>query len=182
MTLKRGVSAVLIYLQAIEGRGSKHKFEQLYHAYRGLAYHIAFRYLGHEQDAEDAVHHAFMKVAENILKISDPVCPKTRSYIVIIVERVCIDMLRKANLHPVLPFQEETYQVFDTPEEDDPLSRCILKLPKSQQQVIWLKYHHGYELREISQMLDISLSSARKLDQRAKDKLRELLLEEGIEV
>ena len=40
--------------------------------------------------------------------------------------------------------------------------------------VIWLKYYYGYTLREIASMLDISLVSAQKLDQRAKKKLEEL--------
>lgn len=36
--------------------------------YRGLMYHVAYEILHNEQDAEDAVHHAFVKIAENIKK------------------------------------------------------------------------------------------------------------------
>ena len=54
---------MLIYLQVIETEEDKSKFEDIYREYRGLMYYIAYRRLHHEQDAEDAVHHAFMKIA-----------------------------------------------------------------------------------------------------------------------
>ena len=51
---------MLIYLQIIETDEDKSKFEQIYETYRGLMFHTAFKVLTHEQDAEDAVHHAFV--------------------------------------------------------------------------------------------------------------------------
>lgn len=45
--------------------------------------------------------------------------------------------------------------------------------------VIWLKYVYGYNLREISKLLDISLIWAQKIDQRAKKKLKQLYREGG---
>lgn len=57
---------MLIYVQMIETPQDKSKFEAIYEEYYGLMYHTAYKYLKHEQDAEDAVHHAFVKIAENI--------------------------------------------------------------------------------------------------------------------
>lgn len=68
---------MLIYLQMLETPEEKSLFEQIYLEYRGLMYHVAYEILHNEQDAEDAVHQAFVKIAENIKKIDDPVCPKT---------------------------------------------------------------------------------------------------------
>lgn len=59
------------------------------------------------------------------------------------------------------------------------LTDCILKLPKQQRTVILLKYQHGYSLREIAKLLDISLAWAQKIDQRAKKKLEELYQQGG---
>ena len=61
-----GVYSMLIYVQMIETPQDKSKFEAIYEEYYGLMYHTAYKYLKHEQDAEDAVHHAFVKIAENI--------------------------------------------------------------------------------------------------------------------
>lgn len=87
---------MLIYLQIIETDEDKSTFEQIYEAYRGLMFHAAFKVLTHEQDAEDAVHYAFVKIAENIIKISEPVCPKTKSFVVTIVENSGAIMLLSA--------------------------------------------------------------------------------------
>ena len=85
---------MLIYLQMLETPEEKSLFEQIYLEYCGLMFHVAYEILHNEQDAEDAVHQAFVKIAENIKKIDAPVCPKTHSYVVTIVEHQAIDILK----------------------------------------------------------------------------------------
>ena len=72
---------MIIYLEMINAPEERHKFEVLYRAYRRMMFYIANRILNNEQDAEDAVHSAFVYIAENIQKIDEPMCPKTRGYI-----------------------------------------------------------------------------------------------------
>ena len=64
---------MLIYLASIGTESEKSKFVQLYEADQGLMFHTAFRLLRQPEDAEDAVHEAFLYLAKNISKISDPV-------------------------------------------------------------------------------------------------------------
>ena len=82
---------MIIYLQMIESDEDKSKFEQLYIMYKGLMFHVAMKILKNEFDAEDAVHQAFLSLIENLKKISDVKCPKTRAYIVIITERKILE-------------------------------------------------------------------------------------------
>lgn len=82
--------SMMIYLQTIETGEDKTKFEQIYAEYRGLMFHVAYEVLHNEENAEDATHQAFVRIAENIRKIDMPVCPKTRSYVVTIVEHEAI--------------------------------------------------------------------------------------------
>ena len=60
------------------------------------------------------------------------------------------------------------------------LTKCILKLPARYREIILLRYHQGYTVREISKILGLSLPAAIKLDQRAKTKLKKLCEEAGI--
>ena len=62
---------MLIYLQVIETEEDKSKFEDIYLEYRGLMYYVAYKRLHHEQDAEDAVHHAFMKIESYLRSYSE---------------------------------------------------------------------------------------------------------------
>jgi len=57
-------------------------------------FYVAMKILRNEHNAEDAVHKAFLSILENLDKISNVECPKTQSYIVIIVERKAIDIIR----------------------------------------------------------------------------------------
>lgn len=170
---------MLIYLQMIETDADKSKFEQLYTAYRGLMFHVAMKLLQNPEDAEDAVSQAFIKIVEHISKISEPVCPKTKQFIVTIVENKAIDILRARNKHFTVPLDEVEYGLCSQTnmEVSGELAHCIMKLPAQQRQVIWLKYHHGYNLHEIATLLNISLVGAQKIDQRAKKKLKELYKE-----
>ena len=172
---------MILYLQMIGTEVHRSKFEQIYTQYSGLMYHVAYRLLQHPQDAEDAVHLAFVSIAERIGKIEEP-GPRTKSYVAIIAENKALDILRKRHRHG----ETELDETFAGPEieytGDDPLTRCINRLPMQQRHVIWLKYHYGYDLREIAKILKLSHAAAVKTDQRAKAKLRELLKEEDIYV
>ena len=170
---------MIIYLQTIETDEDMSKFEEIYYAYRNLMYRISYDRLQHVQDAEDVVHHAFVKIAENIKNI-EPVSPKTKQFIVIMIENRVTDIFRTRGKHPVIDYNDELQSHMSAETDgEDLLVECILKLPEQQRTVIWMKYHHGYSLREIAKMLGVSLAWAQKIDQRAKKKLEELYLEGG---
>ena len=180
-THKKGRYNVIIYLQAIESPDDKHKFEILYHAYRGLMFRIAKEILKDEQDAEDAVHTAFVTIAENMQKIEEPLCPKTKGYIVIIVESKSIDLYRRKQKNAkVLPLEEELVGSATAYEDSYAISRCISLLPSQDKYILLLKYEYGYDNREIAKILNISQSSAIKRIQRAKQKLEKICAEEGL--
>lgn len=171
---------MLIYLQMIETAEDKTKFEILYTEYKDWMGTIAFSILHNKQDAEDAVHNAFVKIAENIKKVDDPLSKKTRAYIVTIIETKAIDIYRKKQRHPEIPINEEDIGIhFDYANCGD-LAKCIAQLPSRQRAILALKYRHGYNNREIAKILKISEFNAIKLDQRAKAKLKELCAKEGL--
>ena len=165
---------MLIYMMMLETPEEKSLFEQIYLEYRGLMFHVAYEILHNEQDAEDAVHQAFVKIAENIKKIDAPVCPKTHSYVVTIVEHQAIDQYRRLQKHPSVELIEEIQGTNAHYEGDNDLTKCILKLPARYREMILLRYHHGYTVREIAKVLGLSLPTAIKLDQRAKSRLKKM--------
>ena len=173
---------MIVYLQMIETNEDKSKFEEIYNTYKGLMYHVAFARMQHIQDAEDAVHHVFVKIAENIKNI-DPVSPKTKQLVVTMVDNRVTDVFRIRGRHPVRSFNDEINNSTTVEIEGEALlTEAILKLPEQQRMVIWMKYRYGYSLKEISKMLNISLAWAQKIDQRAKKKLEEFYKEGGGEL
>ena len=164
----------------LETPEEKSKFEQIYLEYRGLMFHVAYEILQNEQDAEDAVHQALLKIAERINKIEDLKSPKTQSYVVTIVENKAIDQYRKQQKHQTAELIDDIQGMDMQYEGDNDLTKCILKLPARYREMLLLRYHHGYTVKEIAKMLGLSLPAAIKLDQRAKNKLKKLCEEAGV--
>lgn len=175
---------MLVYLEMLPDDSDKAKLEQVYLRYRGLMFHVASRILNNSPDAEDAVHQSFISIAEHIKKISSPVCTKTQSFVVTIVERKAIDIYRRKAKQRVLPLEDETAGLPVDMEAVrlSPLAAAISMLPARYRQFILLKYHCGYSSQEVADMLGLSYEGAHSLDQRAKKKLKELLEKEGVKL
>ena len=171
---------MLIYLMMIESPEDQSKFEKVYLTYKGLMYHVAYKILNNEQDAEDAVHSAFVKIAENIGKIGDAVCPKTHSYVVTIVENKAIDLYRGNQRRSNITYLDEISGITVEDDRVHGLAACMAKLSPRYREVILLKYYHGFSCREIAKQLKITEANAIKLDQRAKNKLLQICKEEGV--
>lgn len=168
----------MLYLQMLPSPSEKDKFEQIYTLYRGLMFYIAQRILPGEADAEDAVHQAFVSIIENLKKISEVRCPKTRSYVVIITERKAIDILRSRSRLSPEAFEESTRGVELPLPGDGGLSDAMSRLPAAYWEVLLLRYYHGYTVREIAPMLGRKPGAVQKLLTRAKAALRKILEQE----
>lgn len=171
---------MLIYLQMIETPDDQSKFERIYDKYLGLMYHIALKILENHEDAEDAVHQAFVSIAENIKTIHPAECPETKSYIVITVESKSIDIIRyRKRVTNVIEFDETMWGI-EIPNEDmfDMAAR-IGRLPARYREVLLLRFDNGYSTKEIAKILNLSPSNAEKLIWRAKTALQKLIDEDG---
>lgn len=173
---------MLIYLQMLETEEERSRFEQLYRRYARLMFHVAFQILQNQQDAEDAVHQAFLSILKNFEKISQVECPKTRSLLVIIVERKSIDLLRARSRRPEGELDEEAPGLAVPLPGDGGLADAMAKLPARYREVLLLRYDNGYSTKEIARLLDMTRPAAQKLLWRAKEALRKSLEEEGMPV
>ena len=171
---------MLVYLTMIESPEDQSKFEKIYLEYKGLMYYVAYKILNNAQDAEDAVHNAFIKIAENINNIDEAVCPKTQNYVVTIVENKAIDTYRSKKRKEAVEYIDEMTGITVENQSLQGLASCMAKLPSRYRQIILLKYYHGYNNREISKQLDLTEANVIKIDQRAKKKLLQICRDEGV--
>ena len=172
---------MLIYMAMIDSPSDRDKFEKIYHKYRFLMLHVAKEVLTNHQDAEDAVHQAFLSIIENIDKISSVECPETRSYIVIISERKAIDILRQNQRRNTVELNEDIVGLEIPFDEENSIAAAIAKLPAHYREVLLLRYDNGFTTKEIASILGITDSGVRKLIARAKKALQ-AALEKEVEV
>lgn len=134
---------MLAYMSLIDSPNDRVNFELVYQTYRNLMFFIAYKILNNPQDAEDAVHTAFIKIAENMSKIEVAVCPKTKAFVVTIVENTAIDLYRKKKRSDNIDFLENFPESPIDLEHRSVLAQCMAKLPTRYREIILLKYSYG---------------------------------------
>lgn len=85
---------LMLYLSMLETDEDKQNFERLYIRYAQDMYAVAYNILKNKEDAEDAVHQSFLKIAENFRKISQIPCHEIKPYIVIISRKIYTTKIR----------------------------------------------------------------------------------------
>lgn len=162
----------------------KSKFELLYNTYKQLMFFKAMEILKDEHLAEDAVQQAFIKIVRNLERMDENNCHKTKGFIVIVTENTAIDIYRKLSKNKTISFDEVEYaikvissSVEDTFEENNEslIVEAIASLTPNYSTVIRLKYSHGYNDKEIAQILDISEDNVRQRISRGKKRLAKIL-------
>lgn len=175
---------------ASKDKPENHKFEQLYKQYKFTMLYAADQILQDQSLAEDAVQTAFMKIANNLHKIGELHCNKTRKFLLIIVTNVAKDMYNDRKRRSELPYspgysdheKESEILLEDIVISDESLNRmqeCIAALDKKYADVLQLKCTYEYTESEIAQLLGISYDNVRVRLHRAKKKLRDELEKEG---
>ena len=160
-------------------RGDVGSFGRLVRAYQTDVYNLAYRMLGDRMEAEDAAQETFLRAFQHLDRY-DPDRP-FRTWLLSIATHHCIDRLRRRR--PALPLDpdhrgesnpdpEETLVRKETQEA---VQRLIQRLPPTDRAVVLLYYWHGEPLREIAQVLGLTVSAVKSRLHRARWRLaREL--------
>ncbi|KAB3535525.1 sigma-70 family RNA polymerase sigma factor [Alkaliphilus pronyensis] len=83
---------MLIFLAVIDDVVKRDKLEEMYVLYKKDLIYTAYKILGDYHEAEDVVQTAILKVSEHLDKLQDINCNKTRSFIVVIVRNLVINI------------------------------------------------------------------------------------------
>lgn len=175
-TETRGGGKMLVYLQAIDNPEDRTRFEAMYSAYRGLMFHAANRILQNPQDAEDAVHLAFLSLAN--CRLPAELGPQARHLAAVTAERKAIDLYRARKRRPEVEL-EENLPGCAPPPSDGTLAGAMAALPPRYREALLLKYYNGYSAAEIGELLGTTAANVRQILARAKRKLAEELAERG---
>jgi len=179
-----------IYLAMLESPEDKEKMADLYYTYREYLLNTARDILRDESDAEDVVHEAFLRVANNFTKICDVSSHQTRNFLVIIVRGLALNQYNKRNRVVEVSFEnlegtDDSLAVEDSgPEqfEYEDLHQVLEQLPAEHRDILYLMYYERLSVREISKFLNLTESAVKKRLQRARAAVQKNLVAEGVEV
>lgn len=145
----------------------------MFQAYEEEIYRMAFIYVKNANDALDVVQETAYKSFKTISKLKEPRYFKT--WLIRIAIHSSIDLLRqrKKVLH-LFPRVEETLFV----EEEEHISLTVSLydllnlLSEEEKSVVMLKYYQEYTLREIADILNIPVGTAKTILYRSLKKMR----------
>ncbi|EES71601.1 MULTISPECIES: RNA polymerase sigma factor SigW [Paenibacillus] len=171
-------------------KGDQEAFAELVDLYKDKLYHLGYRMLSNRHEAEDVVQETFLRVHKNWNRYDDK--QKFSTWIYRIATNLCIDRLRKRKPSYYLDAEMNDQDGLDgytlipgderTPETEYLLSetqltihQAIEGLPAKYKSVIVLRYLQELSLQEISEVLDMPVTTVKTRVHRGREFLRKKL-------
>ena len=177
-----------IYISMLETEQEKKKMTEIYEEHKHALLLYALKILKNQEQAEDAVHNAFLAVIEQKDKYFNLDCRDFRFSAVIIVRNKCIDILRKQKRYADTPLDEMEYFIEsnDIPVDEqavasseyEAIRRHLNAIDEISRQVLIMKYYHGMSYKEIGEKLGMTPKHIDTRIMRAKEKVRKLIKSE----
>lgn len=160
-------------------KGNDKAFLKLFQQYEEDIYRTAYVYVKNKDDALDIVQEVGYQSFKKIDTLQKPEYFKT--WLMKITINCAINVIKKNQ--KVIQLKPE-FEVLITSEEEDlslslSLQELMNTLQEEEKSVILLKFYHDHTLKEISELLQIPLGTAKSTLYRALNKLRKNFKEVG---
>ena len=166
---------VLVYTVQLKTREDKLTFERIYLDYRDSMYRAANRILNNEQDAEDAVHQAFVSLVKHTARLRKAPPDSLYAFLVTVAQNKALDIIRsRAHFAPSAELEKLSSLSCDLSEKSA-FSIALAGLNPAHREVLILRYVYGYSSKEAAEIMGINPDALRKLAERAKKQLRDKL-------
>src|SRR5436190_5492751 len=169
-------------------RGDREALDELFRRYRSVAYRLAYRLLGHEADALDAVQEGFVKALSHLDSFQGRSSFKT--WLMRVVSNAALDLGRQRGRREVLSLDApdgsdaEALHPFALGAPTDRLhqqdlrrllDQALAALPEAQRRTFVLHADGGLSYREVAETLGISIGTVMSRLFYARQKLRAFL-------
>ncbi len=148
-------------------------YKMIYDRYEQPLLHTALRFMGQQQDAEDAVQLTFIKLYKSIHHYHFGA--KFSTYLFKILINTCFDLLKKRNRLKTADIELDNLSTHTSPDTKIYLEDAILKLPKRMRICFVLHAVEGMPQKEIANMLSLTVGGVKSNVYHAKTRLRAFL-------
>jgi len=152
--------------------------EELYARFYGIMLPVCLRYVGHKEEAQEVLNDAFLKIFESIASFKSK--GSFEGWVRRIVINKCLDYLRSTAARKRATDTTElflyTSAISSETDEDAEwhyLSWLLNQLPEQHKKVFNLFVIDGFNHKEISDMLSISISNSKYCLHQARKALQE---------
>lgn len=153
-------------------KGDDKAFLKLFQKYEEDIYRMAYLYVKNESDALDVVQEVAYRSFKKIDTLKNPEYFKT--WLIKIAITCSINLVRKNK--KVVQLKPEHEEFLGSEDEDVSLSitlqELLGQLNEDEKSIVILRFYEGYSFKEIAELLNIPLGTAKSVLYRALDKLR----------
>ena len=154
---------------ALEGDGGS--FGELIERWQRRIYGFIFRYVGSREEAQDLTQDTFTKAYQNLGRLSDPA--RFSSWLYKIALNECRMRFRRkrhpqpvalqdcAGVEPIVAERTTPETVLVAKESLQALRKAFRRLPEEQKAVIVMKEYQGLKFHQISEILEVPLSTVK---------------------
>ena len=177
-------------LAKLARNGDRRAFSELVDLYKDKIFHLAYRMLYNVEEAEDVVQETFLRVYSNLHRFDEN--QKFSTWIYRIGTNLCIDRLRRrkqtysldaevsenegADWYSMLPSDDRTPEgELILSETQEQVRKAIDALPEKYKSAVILRYLHDMSLQEISEILNMPVTTVKTRVHRGREYLRERL-------
>jgi RNA polymerase sigma-70 factor (ECF subfamily) len=167
----------------------KSAVEQLYHDYKDVMFYTAMSIIKDLGQAEDIVQLAFIRIMNNIERISDLPINEKKGYIVYIVRNLSIDYIRKQKRDKTISYDRMEYSV-NSGESLENIAMLHFELSMVKSMIkemddkyslpLILKYTLDFSHSEIAEIMNISVENAKVRCHRGRKMLIEAIKKGGV--
>ncbi|MFC0561909.1 sigma-70 family RNA polymerase sigma factor [Halalkalibacter alkalisediminis] len=161
-------------------KGNDKAFLNLFQQYEEDIYRMAYVYVKNKEDALDIVQEVAYQSFKKINTLKKPEYFKT--WLIKITMNCATNVVRKNQ--KVVHLKPEYEGLIGVENEDIPLSislqDLIEALEDDEKSIVLLRFYHNHTFKEISELLEIPLGTAKSVLYRALDKLRKQFKEGDI--
>ena len=165
---------LIMYLQMLDTPEEKIRFEQIYLKYREKMFHVADSILHNDQDAEDAVHNAFLRIIKKFSRFQNTPVKDLAPQIVVIVRNEAISLQRKKKDSVPLEDWDGLAETTESVSDYNSLVEAFTRLPTTYRAAMEMKLL-GYSDGEIAIRLGLSKTAVSTRISRGRQFLRDIV-------
>ena len=169
---------LMLYLQMLDTPEEKVRFEEIYLKYRAVMFRAADGILHNDQDAEDAVHNAFLRIIKRFSRFQNLPAKDLAPQVVVIARNEVISLQRKKKDAAPLEDWDGFAETAESVSDYHTLVETFARLPLSYRAALEMKMA-GYSDGEIASKLCLTKTAVSTRISRGRQFLRNIVEQEG---
>ena len=169
---------LMLYLQILEEPEEKIQFEEIYVKYRDAMFRVAEGILHNDQDAEDAVHNAFLRIIKRFSRFQKTPVEDLAPLMAVIARNEAISLQRKKKDSAPLGEWDRFAETAESVSDYHALVETFSRLPQTYRAALEMKLL-GYSDGEIASKLGLSKTAVSTRISRGRQLLRSIVEQEG---